>query len=770
MFLLLIWWLFALPKPLFQSPLATVIEDQNGQLLGARIATDGQWRFPSVDSLPDKFTTCVLTFEDRRFWQHPGIDIRALLRATVQNIRARRIVSGASTINMQVIRLAREHPPRTFWQKLIEILLALRLEMAYDKHDILQFWADNAPFGGNVVGLEAASWRYYGKAPPLLSWAEAATLAVLPNSPALIHPGRNRHTLTTKRDRLLAKLREQGTLDQTSYELAISEPLPEAPLPLPRIAPHLLQHIATTRGPGRWSVSIDANLQKRLTRLAEQQHKRLAGNGIHNLAVLVLDTESGKTLAYLGNLENLTAEHSPRVDLIQAPRSPGSLLKPLLYSLAVQDGVLLPQQLLPDVPSVFGGFRPENFHEAYAGAIPAHQALARSLNIPFVHLLKKYGVGPFHDALREWQFSYVNKGPDHYGLSLILGGCEVSLWQATAWYSSIGRMLLHQEAYQGQYAPQDWRLPTYLSNPPQQTPQLQHAPSRVGAGAAWVTLQALETLERPDSEGDWESFNSSHRMAWKTGTSYGFRDAWAVGVDPSYTIGVWVGNADGEGRPGLVGVQAAAPLLFAVRHLLPRSTEGWFSAPLNDLNPAVICQQSGLLAMDYCPKISTMVPSRNSGGETCSYHQLIHVDSQGERVHELCLKGQEHSQPKSWFTLPSLQAYYYRQHHPAYTPLPPWRADCRPAYESTARMQWIYPTQARRIKIPRNWQGQPEAVIFAVAHRQPNAIIHWHLDGEYITTTNQIHTLELQPQPGEHQIVLVDQDGQRLSKQFVIEE
>lgn len=769
--LFLLWWVFALPRTLFKMPLATVIEDAKGNLLSARIAQDGQWRFPSTDRLPEKFQVCVRVFEDRRFWNHPGVDFRALARAFRQNVRAGRIVSGASTINMQVIRLSRGNPSRSLGQKILEILLAIRLEVAYPKAKILQLWADNAPFGGNVVGLEAASWRYYGKASALLSWAEAATLAVLPNSPALIHPGRNRAALEEKRNRLLAHLLTLGELDQQTYELAISEPLPGAPLPLPSLAPHLLQHIVATNGPGRWIVSIDGQLQQRLIRLARQQQLRLAGNGIHNLGVLILDTESGKVLAYLGNLPELAKEHSPQVDLIQAPRSPGSLLKPLLYSLSVQEGVILPAELLPDIPSVFGGFRPENFHESYAGAVPAQLALARSLNIPFVYLLKKYGVAPFHNALREWQFDFINQGPDHYGLSLILGGCEVSLWQATAWYSSLGRMLLHQKKFQGQYDPKDWHLPEYLySSLPPPTPRLKNAPGLVGAGAAWATIQALETLERPDSEGDWEAFNSSHRMAWKTGTSFGFRDAWAVGVDPQYTIGVWTGNADGEGRPGLVGVQAAAPILFAVRQLLPAATKGWFEAPLNDLAPALICQQSGMLARSYCPADSLLLPVRKGGGEICHLHELIHLDETGLRVNQQCLGSNEIPQAQAWFVLPSLQAYYYRQQHPSYSPLPPWRDDCRPSSESTPRMQWIYPTHATRIKIPRNWKGEIEAVIFSVAHRQSDATIHWHLDGNYLVTTHQLHTLELQPSAGVHQLTLIDQDGQRLSRQIIIEE
>ncbi len=239
-----VWWSFGLPKPLFEYPKSVLIEDHTGALLGARIASDGQWRFPAGDSIPERFQICLVQFEDRRFFQHWGVDWRALVRAVRQNIKAGRTVSGGSTISMQVIRMARGNRARTVWQKLLETLLAFRLEAAYSKAEILGLWVANAPFGGNVVGLEAASWRYYQKAPHLLSWSEAATLAVLPNSPALIHPGRNRNALQAKRNRLLVRLQQQKIIDQTSYELAIAEPLPERPLPLPSFAPRLLDRVA----------------------------------------------------------------------------------------------------------------------------------------------------------------------------------------------------------------------------------------------------------------------------------------------------------------------------------------------------------------------------------------------------------------------------------------------------------------------------------------------------------------------------------------------
>ncbi|MCB0639704.1 MAG: penicillin-binding protein 1C [Lewinella sp.] len=764
---LLVWWWWSLPRPLFDAPLSLVLEDEGGQLVGARIASDGQWRFPVPDSLPDKFAAAIVAFEDQRFYRHPGVDVLALARALRQNLRAGSVVSGGSTLSMQVIRLARGNPPRTLWQKSIEILLALRLDLTYRKSSILRLWSAYAPFGGNVVGLEAATWRYYGKSPQYLSWGEAATLAVLPNSPALIHPGRNQDALRQKRDRLLDRLLADGQLDSTSCRLAQMEPLPEAPRPLPQWAPHLLARIGAEEGPGRYTVTLDLALQQRLTEVSHFHHQRLAGNGIHNLAVLVVEVNSGRTLAYLGNAPEVATNHSPAVDIITAPRSPGSLLKPLLYSLSLQQGRLLPGQLLPDVPTVFGGFRPENYYEDFSGAVPARRALARSLNIPFVHLLQDYGVPGFHHALQEWGFSYVNQPPGHYGLSLILGGCEVSLWQVTGWYASVGRMLNSFYPRQGQYAPTDWRPPHYLTrNDPTDDGRLQDEPSLLGAGAAWLTAQAMRELERPDSEGEWEYFPSSRRLSWKTGTSFGFRDAWAVGFDGDYAIGVWAGNADGEGRPGLVGVQAAAPLLFAVANSLPPSRHENWEQPFDDMEQLAVCRESGYPASPYCPVDTAWVPRVPLQVPPCPYHQRIFLTPDGAyRVQAEC---SSEGQPVNWFSLPPLEAYYYRQEHPTYRDLPPWRPDCRPAASDEHPMQLVYPRHPGRIQVPIQLDGTPSATVFSVAHRRPDARIYWHLDASFLGVTHGEHSWELAPPPGPHRLVLIDDQGVRLEQDFEI--
>lgn len=770
---LLLLYAFCLPRPLFSDPYCTVLEASNGDLLGARIAEDGQWRFPVSDSLPNKFTTALIAFEDRRFYHHPGVDPWGLGRAVVQNVRSGRIVSGGSTLSMQVIRLAQHNPPRTVWRKLLEIVMATRLELGHSKAEILKLYAAHAPFGGNVVGLETAAWRYFGKSPPLLSWAEAAMLAVLPNRPGLIHPGRNRDALRTKRNRLLRRLWEQGDMDEWSYQLAIEEPLPEAPLPLPQLTPHLLDR-AVTQGliekhGSRLRTTIDVQLQRQLNELLVHHQARLQDNQINNLAALIVDVERGDVLAYVGNAALDIEAHAGAVDIIPAPRSTGSILKPLLYARALHEGLLSPNSLLPDIPAQLEGYRPVNFNERYDGAVPAHQALSRSLNVPIIHLLQSYGLEKFHYHLQEFGLTTINQPAAHYGLPLVLGGAEGSLWDITNAYAGMGRTLRHYPDDNARYRLDDFRPLNYLwptrYEVQRESSIRQDQPPVVGAGAVWLTFEAMQAVERPGSEGDWESFASSRRIAWKTGTSFGFRDAWAVGLDTRYAVGVWAGNADGEGRPGLVGIQAAAPVLFDIFSRLPASG-AWFEAPFDDLSALPLCARSGYRPSRYCPVDTIMVPTRGTRIPKCQHHQAIWVDATGQwRGNTTCLDA-KNKQQTIYFTLPPVQAHYYRRRHPNYQPLPPLHPDC--GTDTELAMQLIYPKRPTEIYVPRDRNGEQSKTIFQVAHRSPSTAVHWHLDKEYLGTTRDFHSMAFAPATGPHRLTLVDEQGQRLEQYFVV--
>ncbi|MGC4103247.1 penicillin-binding protein 1C [Ferruginibacter sp.] len=767
---LIIWFYFSLPKKLFHTPTSYVIEDKDGNLLNATIASDGQWRFPYNKNVPQKFIDCITTFEDRRFFKHPGVDPVSIGRAIVKNIKNKGVVQGGSTLTMQVIRLAEGNDERSIWNKLKESILALRLELSYSKKEIIALYASNAPFGSNVVGLDAAAWRYYGRSADKLSWGEMATLAVLPNAPSLVHPGKNRDVLLKKRNALLDKLVDAGKIDQSSGELAKMEPLPGNPLNLPQFSPHLLQRFIkdnkTRNGITRIKTTLDGNLQKSVAAIVQQHQSVLKGNGINNACALVLDVETGNTLAYVGNIyAPLNKEMESDVDVVAAPRSPGSALKPVLYAAALSDGYILPQSILPDIPTQIGSYAPQNFDLTYDGAVPADKALARSLNIPAVKLLQQYKYQRFYETLQQCGITTLNRNADAYGLSLILGGCEVTMWDIAGVYASMARALNHQNKEHGKLDPADFHAPNYIAG---KTFNIEHSTSTIALDATsiYFAFQAMQEVMRPGEEGLWQQFSSSQKIAWKTGTSFGFRDGWAIGITPKHVVAVWVGNTDGEGRPGLIGVQTAAPILFDIFRLLPNVS--WFEKPRYNYSYIPVCRQSGYRANIDCPEVDTLFLPPNAGkAPLCPYHKIIHLDATGNfRVTEQC-ESPSSMQHKSWFVLTPAMEYYYKQKNADYKILPPFKAGCEFA-ETGKVMEIIYPQPDAKIYVPLEVSGERGKTVFTAAHRRNGAKIFWSLDDNFIGTTQNFHQMALNPSPGLHIITLVDENGLSVSRQFEI--
>ena len=743
-------YIFCLPRHLFHVPYSTVVTDRNEELLGARIASDGQWRFPPRNTTPEKIKECLITFEDKHFYHHWGVNPFAIGRAFYQNVKNKRIVSGGSTLTMQTIRLARNES-RTFREKLIEMIWATRLEFRASKEEILSMYISHAPFGGNVVGLDAAAWRYFGHSADDLSWAESAMLAVLPNAPAMIHLSKGRKTLLDKRNRLLKQLLEKKTIDSSTYELAISEPLPDEPHALPHIAPYLVSRFYQERN-GEYSRStINKGIQTQVEDLAERWSNEFGRSDIRNLAILVIDIPSNQVVAYCGNVHFDRKQGGNQVDVIQAPRSTGSILKPFLYYAMLQEGSLLPDMLLPDVPVNINGFTPQNFSMQFEGAVPASEALARSLNIPAVTMLQRYGVPKFHSFLQQIGLKTINRSSSHYGLSLILGGAEATLWDVTNAYAMMGRSLL--------------QLPQRSCSLLLPTSRITESTDPFQPGAVWQTFDALKEVNRPE-EIDWKSIPSMQTIAWKTGTSYGFRDAWAVGVTPRYAVGVWVGNATGEGKPGLVGAQTAGPVLFDIFNLLPASS--WFTRPTGIFVEAEVCRKSGHLKGRFCDETDTLlVLPAGLRTEACPYHHLVTLSAdESQRIYENCANT-EPTLRKSWFTLPPVWEWYYKQHHPEYKPLPPFKAGC--GEDTFQPMQFIYPPMNARIKLPKQLDGSKGFLTVELAHNNPNATVFWHLDETYQAQTQDFHKISLQPAAGKHSLTAVDGEGNTISTTFFVE-
>lgn len=755
--LLVVLFVFCLPRQLFQVPYSTVVTSSDGTLLGARIATDGQWRFPPRDTVPSKLATCIITFEDQYFRWHWGVNPLAIGRAVVQNIRNQRIVSGGSTITMQTIRLARGEQ-RTLGEKLIEAIWAMRLEFSHSKRKILALYASHAPFGGNVVGIDAAAWRYFGHTADDLSWGEAATLAVLPNAPALIHLSRQRESLLAKRNRLLQRLFDSGEISESELDLALSEPLPEAPLPLPTLAPHVVEYFAHAQNGKTTRTTIDAALQQRIEQIAMHHHNRLVGNQISNLAVLVANVETNEVVAYCGNVGYGSGLNGANVDVVRSPRCTGSILKPLLYFAMLRDGELLPRTLLPDVPINISGYAPQNYSHEYAGMVHADEAIARSLNIPAVVMLQRYTVPRFYNELKRMRFNTLSHEPMHYGLSLILGGAEATLWDVVNAYKRLACYALADQAT----ANSELCLSATeaLAFSESKTPTMPDAATQV---AAWQTLEALTNVVRPE-EIDWKQIASARTIGWKTGTSHGFRDAWAVGTTPRYVVGVWVGNASGEGRPGLLGGQAAAPLLFDVFEALPRNQ--WFEQPAAATCQAEICPQSGMLRSRFCPEADTVViVDRGLDTDVCPYHSLVTLTA--DERHRVFVGNAAHCQTvqKAWFTLPPVAEWYYSRQHPEYQPLPPLLTS---STDDVSPIQFIYPQPNSQIQLRRQMDGSEGSFVAQIAHRSTDAEVHWHLDNRYQCSTTNYHNITLSPTAGKHTLVAVDDKGNTTSVSFTI--
>ena len=514
------------------------------------------------------------------------------------------------------------------------------------------------------------------------------------------------------------------------------------------------------------------------------RHRRvLAENGVWNAAALVLDVPTGEVLAYVGNQwPPGPDEHGEHVDVVPAPRSTGSVLKPFLYASMLEAGEVLPAQLVPDVPTHIGSFHPENFDRAYAGAVPAAQALARSLNVPAVRMLRAHGVDRFcrraaaprdHDAhatrrlLRPRSHPRRGggdalgrdrglRGPRAVGARGERGGGAAAFFAPVSGATPSGRPVGRQATAVG--APLGTGHTESLG-----------VASPLSPAASYLTLQAMLEVERPGDELAWRAFSSSRKVAWKTGTSYGFRDAWAVGVTPRHAVGVWVGNADGEGRPGLTGHSAAAPVLFDLFGALPGG--GWFAPPAEGLEDVDVCARSGMRAGPHCEtRRAELVPRAGLDSPPCSFCRLVHTDAAAEwQVHGDC-EPVAAIRTVAWFVLPPAMETHYRRLHADYRPPPPFRPDCRAALGAagSAALSFVYPREGAAVYVPVEMDGAVGRVVFEAAHRDPAARVFWHLDDEYQGETRDIHQMALAPRPGPHVLVLVDERGETVRRRFTV--
>lgn len=742
-----------IPVPKFETSYSTVVTDEDRDLLGARVAGDGQWRFPATNCYSDKYVQCVLEYEDKYFFLHPGFNPVSFIDAAIDNIKAGRVLRGGSTITMQVVRLSRNGQPRTFGEKIIEVVLAMRLELRYSKKEIFDMYAAHAPFGGNVVGIDAAAWRYFNTTPDRLTWSEAATLAVLPNSPSLVNPSKGRDELKKKRDLLLSNLCESkayipkkyknSTFGEDEMELALMESIPPKPYDLPTLAYHYVCEIEKSHK-GECTVSaIKYDIQKKVNEIAKKHYSVNTANGIENIGIYIVDFQEQKTVAYVGN--HLGANDAAMVDMVRAQRSTGSILKPFLYAVCLDDGLLLPAMLLPDIPINLSGYTPQNYTGDFSGAVPADVALQKSLNTPFVQLLKQYSVPKFHNLLQGLGLSGIVFNPDHYGFSLILGGAESSLYDIVNAYGAMAAKLYDNESIDSING--KIRIP-------------------FSREAISLTFDAMRGLNRPDGQSGWRYFASSRKVAWKTGTSFGFKDAWAVGITGRYVVGVWCGNADGEGRPGLTGIGVAAPVLFDVVDILDNNLECGHDL---DWMEVEVCAESGMPKSQYCTKTKTVrMPKTEIMTGVCPYHKKVFLDKTHQyQVFAECYDI-DNENFEIYFSLPPVMEWFYRKKDPLYRSLPPVMPGCA-AGKRESVMSFIYPEESARLIIPHDIKGERQSIIFEIAHRNPKKHIFWTLNDTFLGMTANEHQMPIDAKPGSYVLRCVDEDGNEVSRKITIQ-
>jgi len=564
------------PLPLPKDDLARVVLAEDGTPLWRFADANGVWRYPvQTSEVSPYYLDALLTYEDRWFYQHPGVNPLALARATWQNLTGTRVVSGGSTLSMQVARLLDPHS-RTFHGKLRQLWRTAQLEWHLSKAEILNLYLNRAPFGGTLQGVAAASWAYLGKSPAQLTHAEAALLAVLPQAPSRLRPDRHPQRAQQARDKVLRRLAEFQVWPQSAVDEALEEPLLLAPRLEPSLAPLLARRLNRPDSPPLIRTTLDASLQRRLEDLLLGWRARLPEHT--SAAILVVEEESMAVRAYLGSVDINDAKRFGHVDMISALRSPGSTLKPFLYGMALDDGLIHSESLLQDVPRRYGDYRPGNFSMGFTGAVPASTALSSSLNLPAVQLLEAYGPKRFAAEMRIGGVPLALPALAEPNLALILGGAGSRLEDLVSGYSAFAR---------------DGRSATIRLQPDD---TLRERPL-LSPGSAWIVRRILSGQARPDRDPRAELVQRPV-LAWKTGTSYGFRDAWAIGVGPRYLIGVWIGRPDGTPVPGQFGLASAAPLMLQVHDVLTnRDSQRGISAPVKpvpaNVGVAAICWPLG---------------------------------------------------------------------------------------------------------------------------------------------------------------------------------
>lgn len=752
--------LFPFPWEALERPPAVMVLDRHGEPLRFFLPADQRWRFPvRLSELPPEFPRALVASEDQRFWRHPGIDLLAVARAAWTDVRARRVVSGASTISMQIARMV-EPGPRTLPAKLRESFRALQLEHHHSKRRILEIYLNLAPYGGNLEGVGVAAWFYFGKRPDQLSLSEIALLTALPRAPSGYDPVRRPRAAERARDRVLAQLAARGAFPQREIEAASRQPVPRVRSRAPFAAPHFAQWM-TRRYPGqaRLRTSLDSGVQ----RIAEEQVRRRAAElrdqGISNAAVVVIDNQTRSVRALVGSADFFAAASLGQVNGAVARRSPGSTLKPFLYAMAMDEGRILPDSYLLDIPTDFGGYVAENYDERYRGRVTVRDALIQSLNACAIRLLSEVGLGDFLHLLRRGGLATLDRPPEKYGLPLVLGAGEVTLLDLVDLYATL--------AEGGVYRPV--RLLEPEGDAAQAPPEA--ADRLFSRDAARAVTEILTDVRRPDLPESWDLTLGVPAVAWKTGTSYGHRDAWAVGFSARTTIGVWVGNFDGRPRKGISGSQHAGPLLFDLFRAL-EEREGGPAPPLSadaPLDTLEVCADSHELPGPFCPRRLRVpyLPGR-SKLVACTWHRRVLVDSAtGDLLAGDCLSRRPH-EFRLLTVYPAELVAWWRAQGNRVEDVPRLSPECRGIPDGEPP-HIVSPDDNTPYRVRRDAPPENQRIPLIARAGPGTTRLFWYQDGLLVAATSPGESRFLDPRPGEHRLVVTDDLGRSDGITYTVE-
>jgi len=724
---------------------STIITDKDDQVIHAYLSNDDKWRMKTeLHEISPTLKKAIIHKEDKYFYYHLGVNPFAIVRAITNNITKGKRTSGASTITMQVARLLNPKP-RTYKNKLVEIFRAAQLELAFSKDEILQLYLNLVPYGGNIEGVKAAALIYCNKAPNHLSLAEITTLSIIPNRPTSLRPGKNDAYLIQERNKWMLRFRQDKLFDSQFIEDALEESFLAHRYPVPKKVPHLARYLINDQPKAHHIQStLNTALQSNVEDLVKNYTRKLKSYDIQNAAVLVLNNATNEVLAYVGSADFYNDNDGGQVNGIEAIRSPGSTLKPLIYAMGFDKGIITPKLKVEDLPVDFSGYSPTNYSDTYGGMVTVEKALQQSLNVPAVEVLHNMGVPILIEQFGKMQFKQIVKDQQKLGLSLALGGCGVRLSELTAMYSAF--------ANKGQYRSLQFLKDANKAN---------ESIKIISPSSAYLVTEVLQNLNRPDFSNNLGNIANLPNIAWKTGTSYGRKDAWSMGYNNRYTVGIWVGNFSGKGVPELTGAAMATPLLFSVFQQLPKNNGEW-NFPPNKLKHTWVCSKTGHLPSEKCEHhvLDFHLPLVTKQTE-CKH--LIDVAVNNDATVSYCMYciADEHL-TKTYNNYSPAQITFYESNKTPYQKIPPHNHNCE-RYYANERLKIISPKANVDYYFLKDDNDEILLESYIAAGVEQ---VHWYINDSYFTSSNRSDATFFKPIAGKNKITCVDDKG-RTSSLFI---